>query len=357
MNRLRWLTACAAILSAAPAPGQFPVAPDVNLFGDDLPQKYPNGTATTCRRSGRAPSFSISTKPKLKPPPPAPKCSSLAMTGSCTGNWWKSPMMKSSGGGRTRARPCTSRAPLVRRIALVPVSPEGQNIFPGGMLTVASTTGSAQPSAKSTPATLTLPGGDWLFGEATTTDGESFALRLEDGTSVPLHRAQLEWLHFSPEPAPALGFFGSKLDFEGWLAEPSNMEIAGEDGHHEGPGLDRACRLTAEAFRGGVGNTLGDRGWHPPVVATLWTASELLHHGNGGDPIWEKTNHAPALRQPVRPANRGPCHRKPRRKRVRPATGFSTTASPGASSSSATAGRSETGSSIPKKRAGTSNRS
>ena len=78
-------------------------------------------------------------------------------------------------------------------------------------------------------ATLKLPGGDWLFGGVTSADGETFALKLADGTVLAIPRAPVEWLHFGAQPAPAFGFAGSVLDLESWPVRTSGtqMEVAG----------------------------------------------------------------------------------------------------------------------------------
>ncbi len=86
-----------------------------------------------------------------------------------------------------------------------------------------------EPKPDVATATLKLPGGDWLFGEVTSADGETFALKLADGTALAIPRAPLEWLHFGTRPAPAFGFAGSGLDLESWPVRTpgTRMEIAG----------------------------------------------------------------------------------------------------------------------------------
>jgi len=77
-------------------------------------------------------------------------------------------------------------------------------------------------------ATVKLPGGDWLFGETTSADGETFALKLADGTPLTIPRGPVEWLHFDERPAPAFGFAGGALDLESWAVRTpgSRMEVA-----------------------------------------------------------------------------------------------------------------------------------
>ena len=78
-------------------------------------------------------------------------------------------------------------------------------------------------------ATVKLPGGDWLFGEVTSADGETFALKLADGTLLAIPRAPVAWLHFGAQPAPAFGFAGGALDLESWPVRTpgARAEVAG----------------------------------------------------------------------------------------------------------------------------------
>ena len=82
---------------------------------------------------------------------------------------------------------------------------------------------------KTVTATLKLPGGDWLFGGVTSADGETFALKLADGTVLAIPRAPVEWLHFGAQPAPAFGFAGGALDLESWPVRTAGArtEVAG----------------------------------------------------------------------------------------------------------------------------------
>lgn len=78
-------------------------------------------------------------------------------------------------------------------------------------------------------ATLKLPGADWLFGEVTSADGETFALKLADGTVLAIPRAPVAWLHCGVQPAPAYGFAGGTLDLESWPVRTpgARPEVAG----------------------------------------------------------------------------------------------------------------------------------
>lgn len=75
--------------------------------------------------------------------------------------------------------------------------------------------------------TLKLPGGDWLFGEVTSADGETFAMKLADGTPLAIPRGPVEWLHLDERPAPAFGYAGGALDLESWTVRTpgSRMEV------------------------------------------------------------------------------------------------------------------------------------
>ena len=98
----------------------------------------------------------------------------------------------------------------------------GITIFPVGAI------GRAKADDKPVPATLKLPGGDWLFGKVTSGDGENFSVRLDDGTPVAVTRPQIEWVQFGQAPAPAFGFSGTMLDMEGWLPQSAAMDLAGQ---------------------------------------------------------------------------------------------------------------------------------
>ena len=98
----------------------------------------------------------------------------------------------------------------------------GEGMHAGG-------SGEPEQKAESATATLKLPGGDWLFGEVTSTDGETFALKMPDDTILTIARAPVEWLYFDAQPAPAYGFAGGALDLESWPVRTAGarMEVAG----------------------------------------------------------------------------------------------------------------------------------
>lgn len=115
----------------------------------------------------------------------------------------------------------------VRRIATEPAMQESTNGFPGGFMIFNPPQENSKTPPKPASATLKLPGGDWLFGDVASADGQSFDLMLEDGAKVTVGRPQIEWVQFGITPAPALGFSGSALDMEGWLPATGTMELAG----------------------------------------------------------------------------------------------------------------------------------
>ena len=88
----------------------------------------------------------------------------------------------------------------------------------------------AEKKAESATATLKLPGGDWLFGGVTSADGETFALKLADGTVLAIPRGPVEWLRFGAQPAPAFGFAGGALDLESWPVRTAGTRMEVADG-------------------------------------------------------------------------------------------------------------------------------
>lgn len=195
MNPFRWLTACAAMVGAATAAGQFPLSPDINLFGDDLPQKNP-----MARAGGGGPFIK-----HLDPAKNAATDSQVLVFRG--GQQLHGELTEVTADGIVWKRSDSSQAlriprDEVRRIGLAPFAAEVPNAFLGGIpgipgLEPAQMDAANRRAAKTLPATLKLAGSDWLFGEVTSADGEKFSLRLKDGTTIDMPRAQVEWLHFS----------------------------------------------------------------------------------------------------------------------------------------------------------------
>ena len=76
---------------------------------------------------------------------------------------------------------------------------------------------SAPPKDKSMPATVKLPGTDWLFGDVRAEDGENFSIEIAPGTSIKFARPAVQWLYFAEQATPAFGFAGEPLGMEGWI--------------------------------------------------------------------------------------------------------------------------------------------
>lgn len=88
---------------------------------------------------------------------------------------------------------------------------------------------SPQPlAAGRVPATVKLPGDQWLFGDVTSGDGQSFLLQLADAGRISIPRPKIEWLQFNESPSPAFAVAGAPLDLSGWL--PSNASAHVQEG-------------------------------------------------------------------------------------------------------------------------------
>ena len=106
----------------------------------------------------------------------------------------------------------------VRRMVMVQVAAHGNF---GQMIMMEA---SANPKEVPQPATLKLPGGDWLFGEVTSGDGETFAVKLGKGRAFTVPRTAIEWLCFAPVAVPAFGFSGDTTALEGWIGAGAEMK-------------------------------------------------------------------------------------------------------------------------------------
>ncbi len=78
-------------------------------------------------------------------------------------------------------------------------------------------------------ATAQFPDGNWLHGELRSPDGETFDLRAADGTKFAFGRKQVTAFQFNPQPAPAVGFYGSTLDLDQWRCPSGPYEIEVKD--------------------------------------------------------------------------------------------------------------------------------
>jgi len=93
--------------------------------------------------------------------------------------------------------------------------------------TVDGQTGPAPAPANPEPATVKMPGGDWLFGGLASTDGKMFRVSPGNGGGDwPVDRSRIEWLQFGKAPAPVFGFSSSVLDIGGWSPASASMELA-----------------------------------------------------------------------------------------------------------------------------------
>jgi hypothetical protein len=93
-------------------------------------------------------------------------------------------------------------------------------------------------------ATVQLAGADWLFGELTSADGQTFTLKLDDHTAFSVRRADIEFLYFARSPAPASGFTGNVADLEGWTGPATLDGIRADAGVVSESGrewLERCC--------------------------------------------------------------------------------------------------------------------
>jgi hypothetical protein len=128
----------------------------------------------------------------------------------------------------------------LHRIVLVPgVIPQPNGFVRPAQANVPRHRPAAAISGESSPATLKLPGADWLFGQVSSADGETLHLTLEKGAKLIIPRRKLEWLNFSPNPTPALAFSGCPLDLEDWRPATFTAEM-----------VDRTARIRGASWIG-----------------------------------------------------------------------------------------------------------
>ncbi len=72
-------------------------------------------------------------------------------------------------------------------------------------------------TAKPSPATIKLPGSDWLYATVTSQDGETFELSLGGDSKFSVPRSSIEWMHFGIAPAPAFSLTNDGMALAGWL--------------------------------------------------------------------------------------------------------------------------------------------
>jgi hypothetical protein len=91
---------------------------------------------------------------------------------------------------------------------------------------------------KDVSATVKLAGGDWLFGDIRSENGDEFSVTIAPGASLKFPRAAVGWLYFGKQPAPAFGFSGEPLGMEGWIFGNPSTPVEVADGWFklQGPG-------------------------------------------------------------------------------------------------------------------------
>ncbi|MEP6670577.1 MAG: hypothetical protein ABJF10_15560 [Chthoniobacter sp.] len=213
-ERLRWLPAGAAMLIAAFAQAQVPSPPDYNLFGEDFAKQ-----GVSISRSAVDASASVGPQTLIFQ-------SDRRMHGELVGITpseiiWRRP---------DASEPLRFPRATVRRIEIEPnaigrVDADNRILMPPASLARQRKDLPAPPPG-AVPATLKLAGGDWLFGNVTSADGQAYTIALDDRTPISLPRAQIEWLHFGESPASAIGTSGSPLDSERWAPFSTTMDVA-----------------------------------------------------------------------------------------------------------------------------------
>lgn len=99
-----------------------------------------------------------------------------------------------------------------------------QRIVPSPAAASPAAVKSEFPSSGPVRATVKLAGADWLYGDLTSDDAQTFVLRTDGLRSFTIPRAAIEWLYFDTHPAPACAFTGNMSDFEGWLGLLNHQE-------------------------------------------------------------------------------------------------------------------------------------
>jgi hypothetical protein len=215
MTRFWRLLVLAGVVAGTVARAQMNLPSDINLFGDDFVQKLTEG--------GRR------LMPKERSPDKVDGFRHTLLFQD--GRQLRGELVEVTKDEIVWRRADTA-APLrflrsdVRRLALAPAPDPDHPTFVAPQLINPNVR--TPEKSKPVPATVKLTGGDWLFGNIVSADGESFGLTLSAGAGFILTRDQIEWLHFAEEPAPAFGFSGSELAMEGWL--PSAATLEAKDG-------------------------------------------------------------------------------------------------------------------------------
>ena len=214
MIRSRWLSLLAAVCAGALTQAQSPLPTDINFFADELAQKLPD--------EGRGRFFTPSNGSKPQ------KADGFQHTLVFqNGRQFRGELSEITKDEIVWKR-ADAKTPLrfprseIRRVLLTDEVVAGS---PFMQFTPAARGKKAEDKTSGEPATIKLPGSDWLFGNVLSADGETFGLDLGANANLTVTRSQIEWLHFGPNPAPAFGFAGSALSMEGWLPNSANMVV------------------------------------------------------------------------------------------------------------------------------------
>ena len=205
-----------ALVSVAVARAQLAVPVDADLFGDAMVREVVDAAAENAT-----------------PPPehPAPGLAHLLLFHD--GTQLRGELLALTADELSWRRPDVSE-PLrfaraeVRGVFLTPLRSK-----PGSF--VAGTTGAGAPVTRDAnlariPATVKLPGGDWLHGDLSSRDGRAFSLKLEGAGTVTFSREQMKWLYFDIAPAPAFAFAGSALSIYAWAPRSIAAKFSVADG-------------------------------------------------------------------------------------------------------------------------------
>ena len=105
------------------------------------------------------------------------------------------------------------------------------------------------PPNKPAPATIKLPGTDWLFGEVTSKDGSVFEVKAGENSSFKIARSEVEWLYFAPFPATTAALSPNRLILESWLPNAAQADVAIDNGTVEVRGVPYITRPILNARR------------------------------------------------------------------------------------------------------------
>ncbi len=86
------------------------------------------------------------------------------------------------------------------------------------------------PQGNAIRATVRFAGGDWLYGDLRSSDGESFSLKTAAGAEFTFPRSRIRSVKFDRQPEPVAGFFGHALDLDEWRSEGGPIEPLTQDG-------------------------------------------------------------------------------------------------------------------------------